>query len=343
MAGVLLGLACVQGLLLAWFLGSLSKKSHVSDASASAQVAAAVTPPSAAPALAPASAAAPAPTAATPPPSAVAAPASAFEPPAEPPRQAPVGKDESGTVAPTCAELLDPLNLDIGNFPGAAYEQQALGSKALVQGRVDDAQIAFCKAVRWDAKNPQAHIDLAQLFLIRKDGAAAAEEARNAVELDPNSSRAQSLLGDGLVRIGDHQGAKQAWLLASGIDPNDSEKLKALINRNLHEAEASLKKYDASRAERFFRRAIVLEPDSLEASRGLAAVLNQLGDAHAAVRWVQRALAREPRDPDSHVVLGDALLLLGDKAGAEHEWREANRLDPSNREAQKRIRRLRTL
>jgi tetratricopeptide (TPR) repeat protein len=264
-------------------------------------------------------------------------------PPPETVRKAPVGKDESGTVAPTCAALLEPLQLDVGNFPGAAYEQQVAGSKALVQGKVDDAQIAYCKAVRWDSKNPQSHIDLAQLFLIRKDGAAAAEEARNAVELDPNSGRAQSLLGDGLVRIGDHEGAKQAWLLAAGVDPKDTAKFKALINRNLHEAEASLKKKDVARAERFFRRAIVLEPDSLEASRGLAAVLNQLGDGHAAVRWVQRALAREPRDPDSHVVLGDALLLLGDKAGAEREWREANRLDPANMEAQRRIRRLRTM
>jgi tetratricopeptide (TPR) repeat protein len=246
-------------------------------------------------------------------------------------------------VAPTCSALLDPLNLDQGNFPGAAYEQQANGAKALVQGKVDDAQVAYCKAVRWDAKNPQAHIDLAQLFLIRKDGAAAAAEARAAVELDPNSGRAQSLLGDGLVRIGDHEGAKAAWLLAAGVDPNDEAKFKALLDRNLHEAEASLKKKDVARAERFFRRAIVLDPDSLEASRGLAAVLNQLGDGAAAMRWAQRALTREPRDPDAHVVLGDSLLLLGDKPAAEREWREANRLDPANLQAQNRIRRLRNL
>jgi cytochrome c-type biogenesis protein CcmH/NrfG/DNA-binding NarL/FixJ family response regulator len=341
-AALLIGLACAQGLLAAWFLGSLAKKSKAEAATApSAQVTPAAIAAPSQPAAPPAIAATPAtPAAATP--AASASPA-AMPPPPETVRKAPLGKDESGTVAPTCATLLDPLNLDEGNFPGAAYEQQAAGSKALVQGKVDDAQVAYCKAVRWDAKNPQAHIDLAQLFLIRKDGAATAEEARNAIELDPNSGRAQSLLGDGLVRIGDHDGAKQAWLLAAGIDPKDTPKLKALINRNLHEAEASLKKRDVSRAERFFRRAIVMEPDSLEASRGLAAVLNQLGDGHAAVRWVQRALAREPRDPDSHVVLGDALLLLGDKAGAEREWREANRLDPSNIEAQRRIRRLRTL
>lgn len=345
MAGVLLGLACAQGLLAAWFLGSLSKKSHVEAApSASvAVVAAAPAAPGKAPSAQAAAQAAPAtPAAALAAPAGSAAPA-VMPPPPETMRKAPVGKDESGTVAPTCTALLDPLNLDQGNFPGAAYEQQVAGAKALVQGKVDDAQIAFCKAVRWDAKNPQSHIDLAQLFLIRKDGAAAAEEARHAIEIDPNSGRAQSLLGDGLVRIGDHEGAKQAWLLAAGVDAKDAPKFKALVTRNLHEAEASLKKKDVARAERFFRRAIVLEPDSLEASRGLAAVLNQLGDGHAAVRWVQRALAREPRDPDSHVVLGDALLLLGDKVGAEHEWREANRLDPGNMEAQRRIRRLRTL
>jgi tetratricopeptide (TPR) repeat protein/DNA-binding NarL/FixJ family response regulator len=340
MAALLVGLACAQGLLIAALLGSLARKSRSAEPSveSAAQVAPAV-PPVAAPPAAPAPAPAlPAESAA--PTTDEAARAAAL---AEPPRKAPIGKDESGTVAPSCASLIDPLNLDVGNFPGAAYEQQAAGAKALVQGKVEEAQLAYCKAARWDAKNPQAHIDLAQLFLIRKDGAAAAEEARAAIELDPNSSRAQSLLGDGLVRIGDHEGAKLAWLMAAGVDASDTVKVKALLDRNLHEAEASLKKKDVARAERFFRRAIVLDPDSLPASRGLAAALNQLGDGPAAVRWAQRALAREPRDADAHVVLGDALLLLGDKAAAEREWREANRLDPGNVPAQNRIRRLRSL
>jgi tetratricopeptide (TPR) repeat protein/DNA-binding response OmpR family regulator len=349
MAALLVGLACLQGLLIAWFLGSLSRKSHAAQAAAlnrraavpaaapsasTAASTAAASPAAVAAALAASAAAAEA--------SAAAAAASAALLAPEPPK-APPGKDESGYVAPTCASLIEPLDIDEGNFPGAAYDQMRKASKALVQGRVDEAELAYCKAVRWDSNNPQTHMDLAQLFLIRKDGAAAAEEARRAVALDPLSGRAQSLLGDGLVRIGDHEGAKQAWLLAANIDPKDPLKFKALLERNLREAEASLKKFDVSRAERFFRRAIVLDPDSLAASRGLAGVLNQLGDGAAAMRWAQRALAREPRDPDAHVVAGDALLLMGDKAGAEREWREANRLDPSNNEAQKRIRRLRTL
>lgn len=341
MAGLLIGLACAQGLLIAWLLGSLSRKAPRAEAAAPrASTVTAVAAASARPE--PVSLGGAAPSAPSVPPSA-SAPQAQNAPLIEPPPLAPAGKDESGYVAPTCASLLDALQLDAGNFPGAAYEQQVLGAKALVQGRVDDAQLAYCKAVRWDAQNPQAHIDLAQLFLIRKDGAAAAEEARKAVELDPKSGRAHSLLGDGLVRIGDHVGAKQAWLLAAEVDADDAGKLQALLLRNLREAEASLKKKDISRAERFFRRAIVMDPDNLAASRGLAACLNQLGDGAAAVRWAQRALAREPRDPDAHVVLGDALMLLGDNVGAEREWREANRLDPTHLEAQKRIRRLRTL
>lgn len=325
-AGLLVGLACVQGLLVAWFFGSISRKSRAEDEAAAVASATVVAKPVAPPPAAP-------PPAPEPPPAAL----------VEPPRGAPLGKDESGFVAPTCEAMLEPLGLDNGNFPGAAYEQQAAGARALVQGKVDEAQLAYCKAARWDSKNPQTHIDLAQLLLIRKDGAAAAAEARKAVELDPNSGRAQSLLGDGLVRIGDHEGAKQAWLLAAGVDAADARKFKALLDRNLREAEASLKKKDVSRAERFFRRAIVLDPESLPASRGLAACLNQLGDGAAAVRWAQRALAREPRDPDAHVVLGDALMLLSDKVGAEREWREANRLDPANIQAQNRIRRLRMM
>lgn len=355
MAAALIGLACVQGLLLAWFLGSLARRSQATTAlstttPAPSAVAAAVAKASISPAPSPPPVASPAPEPTTPAASAPqpTAPVATTTPARaplvdEPERQAPLGVDESGTVAPTCAALIDPLHLDRGNFPGAAYEQQTIGAKALVQGRVDDAQLAYCKAARWASQSPQSHIDLAQLFLLRKDGAAAAQAAKAALELEPNNTRALSLLGDGLVRVGDHQGAKAAWLKAAGIDPSDTAQFQALLARNLHEAEASLKHKDVARAERFFRRAIVLDPDSMPASRGLAAALNLLGDGPAALRWAQRALAREPRDAESHVVLGDALLLTGDKAAAEREWREANRLDPTNRAAQQRIRRLRSL
>jgi tetratricopeptide (TPR) repeat protein len=246
------------------------------------------------------------------------------------------------TAAPTCSALLGTLAGDSGS-PGAAYEQQQRGAKALVQGKLEDAQLAYCKAALWDAENPQAHIDLAQVLLLRKDGAAAANEARKAIQLDSKSLRAQALLGDALLQTGDVEGAKGALLAAAGVDASDEKALSALVTRALHEAEVSLKKRDPARAERFFRRAAALDPSRFEASRGLSNVLSQLGDAAGAARAAESAIAREPRDPGSLVALGDALFHLGDKAGAEREWREAARLDPSFPDAQRRIKKLRNL
>jgi len=247
--------------------------------------------------------------------------------------------DESGAQAPTCQDLL-PQPIQAGDLPGAANEAIRNSNKALVRGDVDEAQRSLCKAVIWDSKSPHPYLDLSQLLLIRRDGAAAVEWARKATALDPLSTRAQALLGDGLVRIGDHAGAKRAWLAASKIQPGETEQIAELFQRSLREAELSLRKRDYLRAERFFRRSVVLDPESLAASRGLALTLFRLGDFKPAERWAHRAIALAPRDPDIRIILGDTLAADGNKRGAEIEWREALQLDPANSEAQKRINRM---
>jgi tetratricopeptide (TPR) repeat protein/DNA-binding response OmpR family regulator len=335
-AALLLALSCAQGLLLAWFFGSLFGRSPVVDAPSAPESAQGLAVASA---RAAASSPPPSPSAVSPAP---AADLGARTPRVQEPPAVPAPRDETGYVAPSCEAMLAPLRLEAGSFPGAAYEQQAKAAKALVRGKLDEAQLAYCKAARWDAKNPQTRIDLAQLFLLRRDGAAAAQAAREAIALDPSSARARSLLGDGLVRLGDHEGAKAAWLLAAGTTFAEPSELRALLERSLTEAEGALRKKDIARAERFFRRAIVLEPDSLPAARGLAACSLQLGDAAAAARFAQRALSREPRDAQAHIILGDALMLQGDAPGAEQAWQAAARLEPGDNPAQNRLRRLRT-
>lgn len=331
----LVGLAALQGLVFAALFASFKSKDEPSAASASA-----------APAQAPASAPRTATAAAALPPQAAPAPAQTTEEPAPAPEPAatatevamPDMRDESGTRAPTCEALLT-QPVQAGDFPGAAIEALQHSNKSLVRGDVDEAQRALCKAVIWDSKSAHPYLELAQLLLIRRDGAAAVEWARKATALDPLSTRAQSLLGDGLVRIGDHAGAKKAWLAAAKIQPGETEQITELFRRSLREAELSLKKRDYLRAERFFRRSVVLDPESLAASRGLALTLFRLGDFKPAERWAHRAIALAPRDPDVRIILGDTLAASGNKRGAEIEWREALKLDPANAEAQKRINR----
>jgi len=101
-----------------------------------------------------------------------------------------------------------------------------------------------------------------------------------------------------------------------------------------------MRRRDFARAERFFRRGVVLDGDSVTASNGLAEALLKLGDTTSALRWANHSVAIAPRDPGARVILGDVLFQKGDRGAAEVEWREALQLDPENYLAKLRVRRL---
>ncbi|HVJ20721.1 MAG TPA: tetratricopeptide repeat protein, partial [Polyangiaceae bacterium] len=263
------------------------------------------------------------------------APVAEAPPPSAAPIQ-PLGVDESGVKAPTCEELLEGVAVPDGAFPGAAYEQQRHAEKSLVRGNVDEAQRAYCKAAHWQ-KSATRYIDLAQLMLIRRDGAQVAAWAKRALEVNPGNTKALGILGDGLARIGDIPGATKAWFEALGTpDPSPLQK-QDFVQTSLQEAQLSMFKRDWPRAERFYRRVILVEPESLKAALGLAGSLLKLGDGKSSLRWAQRALVIDPRSAAARVALGDAQLALGQQNAAENEWREALGLDPNNGEARMRL------
>jgi tetratricopeptide (TPR) repeat protein len=211
----------------------------------------------------------------------------------------------------------------------------------LVRGDIEAAQTALCKAVLWNQSNPALPLELAQLMLLRRDGTQAVEWAKKGLALDASSARAQGILGDGLARVGDYEGAKRAWLSSMHLEASsDPQQFKALSFSSVREAQASLKRRDFARAERFFRRGVVMDGDNVTASNGLADALLKLGDATSALRWANHSVAIAPRDPAARVVLGDVLFQRGDRNAAEVEWREALQLDPSSYIAKLRLTRL---
>ncbi|HET7539639.1 MAG TPA: hypothetical protein VFK05_07200 [Polyangiaceae bacterium] len=249
--------------------------------------------------------------------------------------------DESGTVAPDCEQSLGPAKVESGEYPGAAYGQVREANRALVRGDIEAAQSALCKAVLWNHSNPALPLELAQLMLLRRDGAKAVEWARKGLLLDPTSARGQGILGDGLARVGDYEGAKRAWLASLHLEPSsDPQQFKALSFSSVREGQASMKRRDFARAERFFRRGAVFDADSVTASNGLADSLLKLGDANSALRWANHSIAVAPRDASARVVLGDVLFQRGEHSAAEVEWREALMLDPANYLARQRVNRL---
>lgn len=307
-AALLVAIAVVQGLLGAVIYKYVHRTAPVDArdlASAVAQTAA--------------SANVPAPVPAPPPPASAAASTAAPSANAELPR------DEQPPPAPSCDELIKDSSANAENA-GAAFEQLKLARKALVQGRSDDAQRAYCKAVRWDPQNVGYYFELAQLLLIRRDGAAAAEWAQKGVRLDSANTRGQSLVGDGLARTGDFDGARRAWYAAASVNTPSAQEIEQLFLRAQKEAEQALATRDYMRAERFYRRAAVLDPKSTAAQRGLASALLRIGEAKNALAWMRRAEQLAPKDPAIQLTLGDALLATGDEAGARNAWSEAERL-----------------
>jgi tetratricopeptide (TPR) repeat protein len=238
--------------------------------------------------------------------------------------------DETGVRAPTCEELFGGAHVGAGEYLGSAYVEMRNANHALVRGDLDAAERALCKAALWDQKNPAIPLELAQLMLLRRDGAASVAWAKKSLERDPTSLRAQGVLGDGLARVGDYDGAKRAWLLSVRLEGDSDALYRELSFSSLREARSALGRRDFARAERFFRRAVVLDADNGPASNGLADALLRLGDTASALRWAHRAVSVAPRDPAARVILGDVLYQQGDRRGAEVEWREALQLDPTN-------------
>ena len=80
---------------------------------------------------------------------------------------------------------------------------------------------------------------------------------------------------------------------------------------------------DPVEATRLLRLALGRDPTSLPALHALVETYFRMGDARAAVEAARRAVRLDDRNPRSRVLLADALAALGDRAGAEAEYRRS--------------------
>ena len=85
---------------------------------------------------------------------------------------------------------------------------------------------------------------------------------------------------------------------------------------------------DAPEAVRLARRAVARDPQSLGALLILGEALLGVGDASGARDRATQALRVDDRNPSARVLLGDALLALGDPLGALEAYRLSLRLRP---------------
>jgi tetratricopeptide (TPR) repeat protein len=106
----------------------------------------------------------------------------------------------------------------------------------------------------------------------------------------------------------------------TGPEPTADPDVRRARERLAHE--------DPAEAVRAVHQALLHDPNSLPALQTLAEAYLRLGDGQSARDAADRALRVDDRNAATRALRGDALALLGDRAGAEIEYRRSLQLRP---------------
>ena len=166
----------------------------------------------------------------------------------------------------------------------------------------------------------------AELELIDGDLTVAAEEARKAVEIAPESASAHYVLGLLHQRMGDESGAVTEWQTAL-------ENRSDFAPANLVLAETMLRAGKIGRAERYVIPVLRQEPASLRALVIFCRVLKARGIYQAANAVAERVEALDAASPQASILRGEIALAQHQMTSALLNYEQAIVLDPTSSEA----------
>jgi hypothetical protein len=134
-----------------------------------------------------------------------------------------------------------------------------------------------------------------------------------------------------------YEGAELRYQKNGGVYGLPRRLVKSLVNTgpvdpagdpDIARARQHLAAQEPVEATRLLRVVLARTPGSMAAHLALVDAYLALGDAHSARDTAQRALRLDDRDPHARARLGDALAAMGDRAGAEAEYRKSLLLKP---------------
>lgn len=191
-------------------------------------------------------------------------------------------------------------------------------------------------ALELDPESLSAHLFLALYHSRRGDYEAAAARLEAARELEPENPAVHAELGGVLAASGDLGAAYEAYLAALELAPRDLTYQAGLILFALqHEYQVREIALPAA------RRAVIQRPDDPLALDLMGQVLLRLQDGLNAQRFFERALQIDPAYAPAHLHLGQVFLLRGETRRAFQEITLARQLDPEGQVADQSERLLR--
>lgn len=215
-----------------------------------------------------------------------------------------------------------------------------LGRARLQLADLSRANARFRQAVILNPKSAAAHCGLGQIAQMNEDLEAAAKHLETCLEIQPHATRMHAALASIYRRLEKPERSREhAGLYGSGDvtfpDPWLAElrKSRSEIELSLEGARAAFKAGRYGVARREYERVLTADRSRTEAHKGLAAVLDRMGDTEGSIAHYRVAVRLEPRDPVSHFNLASLYSRLGSYELAREHFREVLRLDPGDSEA----------
>lgn len=256
------------------------------------------------------------------------------------------------------AEAETQLNNILKLKPDESLALNLLGTIRGSQGRLDEAEALFARALQIDSKLIGARMNLAYLYLLKKQPERTVTELKEVLRLDPDYTEAREKLARLLLSLGR---VDECIALVENSQRTASPGLLVVAG------DAWLKKPDLFEAERVFRRAIELQPDNpqvqmylgytlmkqkkypearalLEKSTKtdpsrpeplyyLGLIAQEQNEDARAVEIMEKLAKQFPAFANAHIALGSAYMKLRDYSRARQELELAVKLDPDEPKA----------
>lgn len=197
----------------------------------------------------------------------------------------------------------------------------ALGVALQLTERIDEAMIAYSKALEIEPHHVDVHLTLGSFLEASGKVSEAMGHYRKAIELDPRNSLAYNCLGNVLKQQGKVTEAMEEFARAMYVDPNS-----VLGYNNLGLSLQELGYYKEAVDE--YRKALAVDPSSAETHHKLGRAFAESGSPEEALTHYRKAVELSPHNAVAHCDLGLVLEFSGDTKGAVESYRRAIQAGP---------------
>ncbi len=183
------------------------------------------------------------------------------------------------------------LNQVLKARPNEAAALNLLGAIRARQGKLDEAEALFTRAVRIDDRLVGAHLNLAHLYLLKGAPEKTAAELKAALRLEPGNAEASNRLAWLLLSLGRFDECISFAEKARQTLPPSAPMLAVL-------GDAYIKKGAVDKAEASYLSALDAEGANADALLGLASVAQARRDNKTAALYLNRARGVIANSPD---------------------------------------------